>query len=103
MNLSCPPLSGFSVVLSIRCVRLSGMVPAENDGATRPIMRASARKKRLSIIDASKKKPPRRTALLIYCVAVFLLAWWPWNLLLLLSLPAGGRLQPTQKIGRRDI
>jgi hypothetical protein len=29
-------------------------------------------------IDYPNKKAPRR-ALLVYCVVVMLLAWWPWN------------------------
>jgi hypothetical protein len=36
------------------------------------------------IIDFPMKKPPRRTALLIWCVAVVLLAYAPWNLGLLI-------------------
>jgi len=48
-------------------------------------------------IDTSKKKAPRR-ALLVYCVVVFLLAWWPWNILLLIGVPAAGRLKSAQQI-----
>lgn len=32
----------------------------------------------LPAIEPSNKKAPRR-ALLVYCVVVMLLAWWPWN------------------------
>jgi hypothetical protein len=36
--------------------------------------------------------------LLIYCVVVFLLAWWPWNLLLILCGTHGGRLQSLHEV-----
>jgi len=49
-------------------------------------------------IDTSKKKAPRR-ALLVYCVVVFLLAWWPWNVWLIVGAAYASRLN--SRNGRR--
>jgi hypothetical protein len=50
-----------------------------------------------------KKKPPGRAALLIYSVAVLLLAWWPWNVLLLLGIASGGRLNARDQLAGREV
>jgi hypothetical protein len=48
-------------------------------------------------MEASKKKPPLRAALLIYLVAVMLLAWWPWNVWLIVGATYAGKLRPTRR------
>jgi hypothetical protein len=43
-------------------------------------------------IDYPMKKAPRK-ALLVYCVMVFLLAWWPWNVWLIFGAAYASRLK----------
>ncbi len=58
----------------------------------RPVVAGSAAHGYFRSMRASK------AALLVYCAAVFLLAWWPWNLILLLGAARGGRLQRPHQI-----
>ncbi|MCK1465777.1 hypothetical protein IVB34_47715 [Bradyrhizobium sp. 2] len=46
------------------------------------------------IIEPSKKNPPWKAGLLLWCVVMLLLAWWPWNVwLVVLGVAYAYRLQ----------